>query len=251
MKHVLPIFLAMGFAAFSAGAADDAAGSPFPTDAFATPEGKTVRFTCIKHASFRIEYDGLEIQVDPVGRGVPPATDYARFPKADLILITHEHFDHFDPEAIAALEKESTSICAPPSVREKLGRGRALANGGRFPWREDVSVEAVPAYNTTPGRETFHPKGRDNGYVLSLGSFRVYIAGDTEDIPEMAAIRDIDVAFLPCNQPYTMTPEQLASAARSLRPDVLFPYHFSETPVRRLVDLLAGSGIDLRLRPYR
>ena len=132
-----------------------------------------------------------------------------------------------------------------------LGDGTALRNGERAQVREDVSIEAVPAYNITPGREKFHPKGRDNGYVLTLGGFRIYLAGDTEDIPEMADVKDVDVAFLPVNQPYTMTPEQAARAAKTVQPKVLFPYHYSQTPIQRVADLLAGSGIDVRIRDYR
>ena len=237
---------------FSLFAAGDTIPAPAPqTDAIPTPNGKTVTFTCIKHATLRIQYDGLEIQIDPVGKGLKPQTDYARFPKADVVLVTHEHFDHFDRDAIAVLRKESTVVYANPAVRGMLGFGNALANGESATIREDVTIEAVPAYNTTPGREKFHPKGRDNGYVLTLGGLRVYIAGDTEDIPEMAALKDIDVAFLPCNQPYTMTPEQAAAAARTIRPKVLFPYHYSETPVQRIADLLDGSGIDVRIRNYQ
>ena len=109
----------------------------------------------------------------------------------------------------------------------------------------------IPAYNTTPGREKFHPKGRDNGYVLTLGGFRIYLAGDTEDISEMADAKDVDVAFLPVNQPYTMTPEQAASAARTVKPKVLFPYHYSETPIQQVRIRLAGTGIDVRIRDYK
>ena len=242
--------LAVAESAPSSSVAPDAVRS-LRTDAFQAPNGKTVAFTCIKHASLRIQYDGLEIQIDPVGKGVAPATDYAQFPKADLILVTHEHFDHFDRDAIAALRKEGTAVYANPAVREMLGSGTALRNGESAKIREDVTVEAVPAYNTTPGREKFHPKGRDNGYVLTLGGFRVYVAGDTEDIPEMAGVKDADVAFLPVNQPYTMTPEQAASAARTVNPKVLFPYHYSQTPVQKVADLLAGSGIDVRIRNYQ
>ena len=132
-----------------------------------------------------------------------------------------------------------------------LGSGIALANGEHAHFGEDVTIEAVPAYNTTPGREKFHPKGRDNGYVLDLGGFRIYIAGDTEDIPEMADVKAVDVAFLPVNQPYTMTPEQAAAAAKTVKPKVLFPYHYSQTPIRKVADLLAGTGIDVRIRDYR
>ena len=231
--------------------ADTNAVASLQTDAFETPNGKSVTFTCIKHGSLRIQYDGLEIQIDPVGKGLKPQTDYAQFPKADVILVTHEHFDHFDRDAIAALRKDGTAIYLNPAVQGMLGSGTALKNGESAKVREDVTIEAVPAYNTTPGREKFHPKGRDNGYVLTLGGFRVYVAGDTEDIPEMANIKDVDVAFLPCNQPYTMTPEQAARAARTVKPKVLFPYHYGETPVQKVADLLAGSGIDVRIRNYQ
>ena len=245
MDHATPVFIAMSIFATAA-----AADTNTVTDVFRAPNGKTVAFTCIKHASLRIQYDGLEIQVDPVA-SLAPATDYSTFPKADLVLVTHEHFDHFDKDAIAELRKEGTAVYANPSVHGMLGHGTALGNGESATVREDVSIAAVPAYNTTPGREKFHPKGRDNGYVLSLGGLRVYIAGDTEDIPEMADIKNIDVAFLPVNQPYTMTPEQVAKAARLIAPKTLFPYHYSETPIQKAVDLLSGSGIDVRVRNYQ
>ena len=241
--------------AATAVAATLSANSPaadFQTDTFATPGGKTVAITAIKHASLRIECGGCEIQVDPVGAKCPPATDYAAFPKADWILVTHEHFDHFDRDAIGALGKEGTRVVANPAVRDLLGYGTALRNGESLDLAEGVSIAAVPAFNTTAGRTQFHPRGRDNGYLLTLDGLRIYIAGDTEDIPEMAALADrVDIAFLPCNQPYTMTPEQVARAARVIRPKVLFPYHYSETPVRRVAELLADTAIDIRIRDYR
>ena len=221
------------------------------TDEFTTKSGKKVTFTCIKHASIRIQYDGLEIQVDPVGMFVKPETDYALFPKANLILITHEHHDHFDREAIAALHSNVTTTYMNPSVYNLYHNGFALKNGEVKDYRNDIRVEAVPAYNTTEGRESFHPKGRDNGYVLTLDGLRIYIAGDTEDIPEMAELKDIDIAFLPCNQPYTMTVEQLVKAAKVIKPRVLFPYHYGTTAVNRIVMMLAGSGIDVRIRDYQ
>ena len=247
MNHATPVLVAMSLFSLFAKSDANAAASP-RTDAFEAPNGKTVAVTCIKHGSLRIQYDGLEIQIDPVGTGVKPRTDYAQFPKADVILVTHEHFDHFDKAAIAALRKDGTAVYANPAVHGMLGFGDPLENGGSATVRDDVAIEAVPAYNTTPGREKFHPKGRDNGYVLSLGGFRVYVAGDTEDIPEMENLTEIDVAFLPCNQPYTMTPEQAARAARTVKPKVLFPYHCGETPVQKVADLLDGSGIDVRIR---
>ena len=222
----------------------------FQTDTFKTKEGKAVTITAIKHASLRIQYDGLEIQVDPVAK-YAPETDYSKFPKADVILVTHEHFDHFDRDTIATLRKDGTEIVANPAVQKMLGFGTALANGEQRVIANGIKLDAVPAYNTTPGHTQFHPKGRDNGYVLTIDGLRIYIAGDTEDIPEMSALKDIDVAFLPCNQPYTMTPEQVAKAARTIKPKVLFPYHYSQTPIKQVADLLTGSGIDVRIRNYQ
>ncbi|MBQ6139986.1 MAG: MBL fold metallo-hydrolase [Kiritimatiellae bacterium] len=222
----------------------------FQTDTFKTKEGKAVTITAIKHASLRIQYDGLEIQVDPVAK-YAPETDYSKFPKADVILVTHEHFDHFDRDTIATLRKDGTEIVANPEVQKMLGFGTALANGESRVLAKGIKLDALPAYNTTPGHTQFHPKGRDNGYVLTIDGLRIYIAGDTEDIPEMASLKDIDVAFLPCNQPYTMTPEQVAKAARTIKPKVLFPYHYSQTPIKQVADLLTGSGIDVRIRNYQ
>ena len=222
----------------------------FQTDSFKTKSGKTVTITAIKHSSLRIQFDGLEIQVDPVVK-YEPETDYSAFPKADVILITHEHFDHFDSAAIKALKKKDTQIFANPAAQKKLGSGTALKNGESRELAKGVQLEAVPAYNTSPGHTKFHPKGRDNGYVLTLDGFRIYIAGDTEVIPEMEALKNIDVAFLPCNQPYTMTPEQVAQAAKTINPKVLFPYHYAETPIKRVVELLKGTPIDVRIRNYQ
>ena len=241
-----PIFtLAMTTAMTAAAFAGD-----IQTDTFNTVGGKDVVITTIKHASLRIQYDGLEIQVDPVAK-YAPETDYTKFPKADVVLVTHEHFDHFDRDAIVALKKDSTQVIANPAVHRMLGSGTALTNGESRVLAKGIKLDAVPAYNTTPGHTQFHPKGRDNGYVLTIDGLRIYIAGDTEDIPEMSALKDIDVAFLPCNQPYTMTPEQVAKAARTIKPKVLFPYHYSSTPIKNVVELLAGSGIDVRIRNYQ
>ena len=221
------------------------------TDEFTTKSGKKVRFTCIKHASIQINYNGLEIQVDPVGKGMKPETDYSQFPKANIILVTHEHHDHFDSDAIAQLRTASTKIYLNPAVHKMFGSGKALKNGDKVKIANDITIEAVPAYNTTPGREQFHPKGRDNGYILTLDGMRIYIAGDTEDIPEMANIKDISIAFLPCNQPYTMTIEQAANAAKIIKPKVLFPYHYNATPVNKLIPLLSREGIKVLIRNYQ
>ena len=216
-------------------------------DVFTTKSGKEVSFIFIKHASFVINYDNLSIQIDPVSK-MEPATDYSTFPKADFIFVTHEHFDHFDKDAITALTGEKTQVVLNKNCAEMLGSGTAMSNGESLKLRDDITVEAVPAYNTTEGRQKFHPKGRDNGYVLTLDGLRIYIAGDTEDIPEMEQLKDIDIAFLPCNQPYTMTPEQLAHAATMINPKVVYPYHFSDTPVDEMKKALEGAKVKAVVR---
>ena len=209
--------------------------------------------TLIKHGSLELSYKGMSIQVDPVS-GYGKNTDYAKeFPKADAILITHEHGDHLDKNAIAALSSDKTEVLLNAKSQQQIGFGRVLANGDHFTLSPvGIIVEAVPAYNTTAGREQFHPKGNGNGYVLHfLGTLNAYIAGDTEDIPEMEEIREVchfrpSVAFLPVNQPYTMTVEQCVSAAKTLNPMVLIPYHFSQTDISALPDLLPGIEVLLR-----
>ena len=238
----LPVFTAL-LALFSCGNAPQPA---YETETFPTDGGSPVEITLIKHGSLSIAWKGISIQVDPVaGHGKP--TDYAaEFPKADVILVTHEHGDHLDDAALQAVSDGNTRLILNQASASKIGRGEVIRNGETAELPEGILLEAVPAYNTTPGRETFHPKGNGNGYVLTLDGFRIYIAGDTEDIPEMADLKDIDVAFLPVNQPYTMTVEQCVRAAEMIRPKVLIPYHFSNTDLSGLPGLL--PGMDVRLR---
>ena len=123
-----------------------------------------------------------------------------------------------------------------------------MKNGDKLKPTDYLTIEAVPAYNTTPGREKFHPRHRDNGYILTLGGTRIYIAGDTEDIPELKNLKDIDIAFLPVNQPYTMTVPQAANAARMFSPKILYPYHYGDTKISELKEALQGSGVEVRIR---
>ena len=232
----------------------------YEVDEFKTKSGKTVKFHALMHACIRIEMDGKEIQIDPVAKLGDRTVDYAAMPKADYIFVTHEHGDHYDAKSIKQLTGEKTQLvmnkrCADMygagkvMVRSALGTLRSAKNGDKLQLA-DISVEAVPAYNSTAGREQFHPKGRDNGYILTIDGLRIYIAGDTEDIPEMSKIKDIDIAFLPCNQPFTMTPEQLIRAAKVIKPKVLFPYHYGQTDLSGVPAALKGTGIDVRIRHY-
>ena len=218
----------------------------YEVERFSTPSGKTVELTLIKHGSLEIRYQEQSFQIDPVAE-LGRHTDYAtEFPKADFILVTHEHGDHLDPAAIDAVSNDNTLLILNGTSQKKIGQGEVMANDQHRSLAGNILLEAVPAYNTTPGREMFHPKGNGNGYVLNLDGFRVYIAGDTEDVPEMAALKDIDVALLPVNQPYTMTVEQCVKAATVIAPKVLIPYHFGQTDITSLPYRL--PGIDVRLR---
>ena len=219
-------------------------------DAFTTKSGKSLKFHALTHASIRIEFDGKEIEIDPVGELDNHSIDYSAFPKADYIFVTHEHYDHFDKNAIEVLTKEGTQMVTNQRCAEMLGYGKVMANGDKAVLNEWLSVEAVPAYNTTEGHLQFHPKGRDNGFVLTIDGLRIYIAGDTEDIPEMADINDIDIAFLPCNQPYTMTVDQCVRATKAIKPKVLFPYHYSQTDLTDLAPQLKEDGVEVRIRHY-
>ncbi len=231
------------------------AGMPVTTDTyevdvFKTKSGKIMTFHALVHASIRIQYDGKEIQIDPVTKLGNKTIDYASMPKADYLLVTHEHFDHFNKDAIKLLTGEQTRFITNQRCADMYGSGEVMKNGDKLQITDDFTIEAVPAYNYTEGRTQFHPKGRDNGFILTIDGLRIYIAGDTEDIPEMSAIKDIDIAFLPCNQPYTMTTEQLVKAARILKPKVLFPYHFGQTDVSGIPGQLKEDGIEVRLRHY-
>ncbi len=220
-------------------------------DSFTTQSGKSLQVTPIKHGSMEINFDGRIIQVDPVIDGTPPVTDYTKMAKADVILITHDHYDHYDEQAVSDLCKVSTVIITNQLTAAALGEGEVMYNGDSLQVFDDLKIDAVAAYNTTPGHTQFHPKGRDNGFILTADGLRIYIAGDTEDIEEMKEVADIDIAFMPCNQPYTMTPAQLRHAAEMVRPRVLFPYHYGDTDPNAIIEALEGLDIDVRIRNFQ
>ena len=182
-------------------------------------------YTPIKHATFVLQSGSATIYVDPVGE----ASAFSAFPPPDLILITHIHKDHLAPELVATLKQEKTKIIGSLTVIEQLGYGTTIRNGETTEIL-GLTIEAIAAYNTTAERLKFHPKGRDNGYVLSKAGVRLYISGDTEDIPEMRNLSDIDIAFVCMNLPYTMTIEQAASAVNAFKPGVIIPYHYRGKP---------------------
>jgi len=208
------------------------------TDTYETNKG-LLKINFVKHASLFFEFDGKIIHIDPVSR----MGDYNSYPDADLILITHHHGDHLDLNAINQIKKENTKIVMTEKcheLSEELSDVILMKNGDILSINA-LEIEAVPAYNTEHKRdngEPYHIKGEGNGYVILFGDKKVYIAGDTENIPEMKALQQIDIAFLPMNLPYTMTPEMVADAAKLFRPKVLYPYHYSNTDTSIIGTLL-------------
>lgn len=211
-------------------------------DKYIAPQGD-VYVDLIGHGSVMINWKGKVIQVDPYSQ----VADYATLPKADLILITHAHGDHLDPTAIGAVKKDDTKFITSAQVAQTLKQAQVLNNGQQTKW-DGITIQAVPAYNLVHKMEDgqfWHPKSVGNGYVLHFGDFRVYLAGDTENIPEMADIAGVDVAFLPKNLPYTMTDEMFIDAAKRLNPHVLYPYHYSQVDK---IKLQSAVGPDIQIK---
>ncbi|MBE3117666.1 MAG: MBL fold metallo-hydrolase, partial [Candidatus Atribacteria bacterium] len=195
----------------------------FEIDVLPTSAGD-LAITFLGHGSLLLVFQGKNIYVDVFGE----VADYSKLPKADIVFLTHEHSDHLDPKALASIRMDKTLLVLTEICAQQITGGIVLRNGD-VQTVDGIPVEAVPAYNLIHKRENgqpFHPKGAGNGYVLTFGDTRLYIAGDTENIPEMKALQDIAIAFLPMNLPYTMTPEMVAEAAKTFRPRILYPYHY-------------------------
>jgi L-ascorbate metabolism protein UlaG (beta-lactamase superfamily) len=210
-------------------------------------DGGEILVSPLSHASFVMSVPGLVIYNDPVGGKVL----YDGQPPAGLILITHEHGDHFDPETLSAVIGAETRLLVNPAVLEKLpadmkekataiGNGENTTVGG-------IAIEAISAYNTTEDRKKYHPQGRDNGYVLTVDGMRVYVAGDTEDIPEMRALKEIDIAFVPMNLPYTMDVDQASSAVAEFKPAVVYPYHYRDSDPKAFEAKVQAAAPDVKV----
>lgn len=222
------------------------------TDTYKTSKGDLV-IHFLGHGSLMFEFNKMNIFVDPFSQ----AADYAALPKADLIVVTHDHFDHFDLNAVEKIYTTKTQMIytqACADAKKYAGAASVMKNGDKQTF-EGITIEAVPAYNLEhkrPDGKPFHPKGEGNGYVMTFGNMKVYIAGDTENIPEMKNLGKIDIAFLPMNLPYTMTPEQAADAAKMVHPTVFYPYHYGETDVTKLTDLMKDvKGIEVKIREMK
>ncbi|MCF8221862.1 MAG: MBL fold metallo-hydrolase [Bacteroidales bacterium] len=217
----------------------------FEKDIFTTGGGK-LEMTFIGHGTLMFSCNDLVIHVDPVSR----EADYSTMPDADIILITHEHGDHLDHSAIRQIRKVNTVIICNESSSEGLEGCIVMENGDSRRVR-NISVKAVPAYNIVHKRSSgkpFHPKGNGNGYLLTIRDKEVYVAGDTENIPEMADLGEVDIAFLPVNLPYTMSLQMAADAAKMIKPEILYPYHYGATEISELAGLLDETDIEVRIR---
>jgi L-ascorbate metabolism protein UlaG (beta-lactamase superfamily) len=230
--------------AFQAGAQEG-----LESDIIKTSAGD-LKISFIGHGSLMFAFGGKIIHVDPVSK----ETDYTKLPKADLILVTHQHGDHLDAKALDILRTDKTALVLTEICAQQVKGGMVMKNG-EVKNVGGLKIEAVPAYNLVHMRSAgnpFHPRGEGNGYVITFGDKRVYAAGDTENIPEMKKLEKIDVAFLPMNLPYTMTPEMVADAAKAFKPKVLYPYHFGETDTSKLLGLLKDSKeIVVRIRKMK
>lgn len=223
------------------------AKAQFPTDVIPTAAGD-LKITFVGHGSLIFELNGKTIHVDPYEK----LADYSKFAKADIILLTHDHPDHLDPAAIKLIRTRDTAIVLTKACAEILQEGTVLKNGGKLEIK-GVGIQAVPAYNLVhmrPDGQPFHPRGVGNGYILNLGGKRVYVAGDTENTPELKELKGIDIAFLPMNLPYTMTSAMVADAAKAITPQILYPYHCGTTQADELITLMKGTpSVQVRIRP--
>ena len=215
----------------------------FQSDVYKT-SGGDLKITFVGHGTLMLQYGGKVIHVDPVSM----YADYAALPKADVILVTHEHGDHLDAKAIQAGSTAQTVLIMNANSAKSFPNASVMKNGDTKNIA-GIRIEAVPAYNL---EKPFHPKGNGNGYILTLGDKRVFFAGDTENIPEIKALQNVDIAFLPMNQPYTMTPAQVADVAKAMKPKVLYPYHYGDTDTGALINLLKSNPeIEVRIRDLK
>ena len=222
-------------------------GQPiFPKDTIATSTGPLI-ITFIGHASLIFEWNGEVIHIDPSSR----EANYYKLPKATMIFVTHHHGDHCDPASLKAISVDKTKAFMTSLAHEKWHQGMVLRPGQSITVN-GIEIETLPAYNLVHMRDDgspYHVKGECNSYVINLGGVRIFIAGDTENTPEMKALRNIDIAFLPMNLPYTMTAEMVADAAKGFKPKILYPYHYGKSDLGRLKELMADEeAVEMRIR---
>lgn len=219
-------------------------------DVYYTQNGKKITITPIKHASLQINYDGREFEIDPVCSHVGPVLSYLDKPKADFILVTNKQLDHFDDYAIHVLTDKYTELIIPKDIWYQMRIGNVMENNMYMNIGQKSVIYCVPAYNISKKNAKRHPKGRWNGYVLDFDGFRIYIAGDTEYIPEMKDLKNISIAFLPVSR-FTMDLKQLRKAVETIKPKVVYPYHFYNADTAQIRHALQGTGAEVRIRYLR
>ena len=210
----------------------------YPQDSVTAADGSTITFTFYAHASLGIEWNGVNIYVDPVGE-----FDWERQPKADLILITHSHYDHFELSTVEKLKSDKTVVLCDKTTAEAFEHDCVTMLPRAFSAPIDgIVVRATAAYNTTEGHTDFHPQSREDcGYLITLGGTTIYVAGDTEDNKDVLALKDVDIAFLPVNQPYTMTINQVARVVEAIRPKIFYPYHYGQVDEKTDIEALKAA----------
>ena len=242
-KLFVLVNLLVALSAFTAFAQD------FEADTIKTSAGD-LKITFIGHGTLMFTFGGKVIHIDPWSR----LADYSKMPKADIILLTHEHRDHLDLKALELIRTEKSVLVLTETCASRV-KGGIVMNNGDVKTVGGLKIEAVPAYNIVHMRSEgvpFHPKGAGNGYVITFGDKRVYVAGDTENTPEMKGLTGIDIAFLPMNLPYTMTPDMVADAARAFKPRILYPYHYGNTDTSKIVGLLKDMNeVEVRIRKMK
>lgn len=234
------IFIAMTIPSFS---------QKYPASDILHTSAGDVEMHFIGHGSIMFSVNNYIIHIDPVSS----SGSYESKPKADLILVTHEHYDHLDPDLIEKLRKNETIMLSTEKVASQVKWTRVMKAGDKST-AGAIIIDAVPAYNIVNMRaqgQPFHPKGSGIGFIVTIGDKRIYVAGDTENTPEMKALKNIDVAFLPMNLPYTMTPEMVADAANAFKPQILYPYHYGDTNTDKIVELLKNTGSEVRIRDLK
>lgn len=219
-------------------------------DTYITAKGKRVVITPIKHNCIEINYDGREFQIDPVCSAVMPIVDYLDKPKADFVLVTHSHGDHWDSYACHVVTGRYTELIIPKNIWYKVRKGIVMENNMHLDIGDHCYIDAIPAYNTSKSKLKAHPKGRDNGYLLDFDGFRIYVSGDTEPIPEMKELGHVDIAFLPISR-NTMNLKQFRQAIQTIKPRVVYPCHFGQTDTAAIRKYASGLGAEVKIRYLR
>lgn len=216
-------------------------------DVYPTSRGE-LKISLIGHSSLMFEFDNKIIHIDPYSN----VADYSKLPKADLIILTHEHGDHLDTSAINEIKKSDTRFIVSKSCFDILGYGDVIKNGESTSYNK-IAIDAIPAYNIKHKKADgsfYHPEGIGNGYIFTFGDKKIYVAGDTENITEMDSLKGtIEIAFLPKNLPYTMSDEMFIDAAKKVSPKYLYPYHFSEYNEGKINKVLSDDNIEILVRP--